>query len=69
MYRVNVHPDGEANASAPLVFLHQSQDEGAGLLSAVRVAVHLGQNQEELRVLPEQTWRNKPALKTAFALD
>lgn len=60
-----MHADGEANAPAPLVFLHQSQDKRAGLLSVARLAVHLRQNQEELRVLPEQTWRNKQPLRTA----
>lgn len=56
-YRVDMQAQRKDDASAPLVFLHQSQNEGAAL--RIRSAsVHLGQNEVELWVLPEPTWTN-----------
>ena len=47
---------GQIYASASLVFLHQSQNKGAGLSRFSGAAVHLRQDEAKLRVLPEQTW-------------
>lgn len=56
MHLVDVQCESEGDSSAPLVLLHESQNEGAGLLGGV--AVGLGQDEAELWVLAEKACKH-----------
>jgi len=56
VYRVYMQGYRQVNAPTSLVFLHQTQNEGAVLVRVGCAAVHLRQGEVVLRVLPEHTW-------------